>query len=186
MGKLSQADEAKAKYPPVRKKTTSSLDDVRKTWAGHVEDQVLDELDQAGFSQARLNQEGLRVITTIDKKAQDAAVGAVQRDVRRPEVARPGQAAAAGAGRGGAADRQGAGLLGRPERPRHRLRAVLAAGRLGLQAVRAGDRADPDAGPGDPGRQEDQRLQDLRRLLAADFNGTRWPTPRAPSATRAR
>ena len=41
-----------------------------------------------------------------------------------------------------------------------------------------------DAGPGDPGRQEDQRLQDLRRLLAADFAGTtRWPTPRAASAT---
>jgi len=77
MGKLSQADDAKQKYPSVRKKTTSTLDDVRKSWVGHVEDQVLDELDQAGFSQARLNQEGLRVITTIDKKAQDAAIHAV-------------------------------------------------------------------------------------------------------------
>jgi membrane peptidoglycan carboxypeptidase len=78
MGKLTQAEEAKTKYPTVRKKATSTLDDVRKTWAGHIEDQVLDELDQAGFSQARLNQEGLRVITTIDKKAQDAAVSAVK------------------------------------------------------------------------------------------------------------
>ncbi len=61
----------------MRKKTTGTLDDVKKTWAGHVEDQVLDELDTAGFDQARLNQEGLRVVTTIDKKAQDAALDAV-------------------------------------------------------------------------------------------------------------
>ena len=91
MGKLAQADEAKAKYPSVRKKTTSTLDDVRKTWAGHVEDQVLDELDQAGFSQARLNQEGLRVITTIDKKAQDAAITAVREtfaDQKSPDPAK--------------------------------------------------------------------------------------------------
>ena len=91
MGKLSQADEAKQKYPPARKKTTSTLDDVRKSWVGHVEDQVLDELDQAGFSQARLNQEGLRVITTIDKKAQDAAVRAVQdtfADQKSPDPAK--------------------------------------------------------------------------------------------------
>ncbi len=91
MGKLSQADEAKAKYPTVRKKTTSSLDDVRKSWAGHVEDQVLDELDQAGFSQARLNQEGLRVVTTIDKKAQDAAIHAVREtfaDQKSPDPAK--------------------------------------------------------------------------------------------------
>ena len=91
MGKLSQGDEAKQKYPPVRKKTTSSLDSVRKTWAGHVEDQVLDELDQAGFSQARLNQEGLRVVTTIDKRAQDAAINAVRQtfaDQKSPDPAK--------------------------------------------------------------------------------------------------
>ena len=52
---------------------------------------MLDELDQAGYSQARLNQEGLRVITTIDKKAQDAAVGAVQdtfADQKSPDPAK--------------------------------------------------------------------------------------------------
>ncbi|HST64395.1 MAG TPA: transglycosylase domain-containing protein [Mycobacteriales bacterium] len=80
MGKLTPADEAKQKYPKVRKKTSSTLDDVKKTWAGHVEDQVLDELDAAGFSQARLNQEGLRVVTTISKRAQDAALNAVKEE----------------------------------------------------------------------------------------------------------
>jgi membrane peptidoglycan carboxypeptidase len=52
---------------------------------------VLDELDQAGFSQARLNQEGLRVVTTIEKKAQDAAVTAVQdtfADQKSPDPAK--------------------------------------------------------------------------------------------------
>jgi membrane peptidoglycan carboxypeptidase len=91
MGKLTAADEARAKYPAIRKKTTSTSDDVKKTWAGHIEDQVMDELDNAGFSQARLNQEGLRVITTIDPKAQAAAVGAVNdnfADQKSPDPAK--------------------------------------------------------------------------------------------------
>ncbi len=91
MGKLSQADETKQKYPPVRKKTSGTADDVRKSWVGHIEDQVLDELDQAGFSQARLNQEGLRVVTTIDRQAQDAAVRAVREtfaDQKSPDPAK--------------------------------------------------------------------------------------------------
>ena len=54
MGKLSETDAAAQKYPKVRKKTNGTLDDVRKTWAGHVVDRVLDELDESGFDQARL------------------------------------------------------------------------------------------------------------------------------------
>jgi len=49
MGKLSPATEATLKYPMPKKKTSGTLDDVKKTWAGHVEDQVLDELDAAGI-----------------------------------------------------------------------------------------------------------------------------------------
>ena len=78
MGKLSAADKAAQKYPAVRKKTNANLDDVKKSSTGHIVDQVLEELDTAGFDQSRLNQEGLRVVTTIDQKAQEAAVGAVK------------------------------------------------------------------------------------------------------------
>jgi membrane peptidoglycan carboxypeptidase len=77
MGKLSKADADKQKYPKVRKKTNGTLDDVRKTWKGHIVDQVLDELETADFDLARLNSEGLRIVTTIDKKAQESAVSAV-------------------------------------------------------------------------------------------------------------
>ena len=78
MGKLGESAAAGQKYPRVRKKTNGSLDDVKKTWAGHVVEQVTEELGQAGFPESRLNAEGLRVVTTIDKKAQDAALAAVR------------------------------------------------------------------------------------------------------------
>jgi membrane peptidoglycan carboxypeptidase len=89
MGKLTAATEARTKYPKVNKKTATTTDNAKKSWAGHVEDQVLDELDAAGFDQARLNQEGLRVVTTIDKKAQDAAIHAVQEEFADQKSADP-------------------------------------------------------------------------------------------------
>ena len=45
MGKLAEADAAKAKYPTVRKKTNASLDDASKTWAGLTSRQVTEELE---------------------------------------------------------------------------------------------------------------------------------------------
>ena len=77
MEKLAEPAAAGLKYPRVRKKTNGSLDDVKKTWAGHVVEQVTEELGEADLD-SRLNSEGLRVVTTIDKKAQDAALAAVQ------------------------------------------------------------------------------------------------------------
>ena len=49
-GKLTAADAAKANYPRGPQEDHRHLDDVPQDRAGHVEDQVLDELDQAGYS----------------------------------------------------------------------------------------------------------------------------------------
>ena len=78
MDKLAAATAAQQKYPAVRKKTSVSLDDANKTWKGLIVRQVTEELEAANFDEARLNSEGLRVVTTIDRKAQAAAVAAVR------------------------------------------------------------------------------------------------------------
>jgi membrane peptidoglycan carboxypeptidase len=78
MGKLTDTDVARAKYPKVRLKSAAgNLDAASKTWAGHVVDRVKDELGSAGFDEARLNAEGLRVVTTLNAQAQRSAVKAV-------------------------------------------------------------------------------------------------------------
>ncbi|HZB49094.1 MAG TPA: transglycosylase domain-containing protein, partial [Mycobacteriales bacterium] len=92
MDKLAAAEAAAAKYPKVRPKSTRSLDDARKTWAGHIVRQVTEELEAADFDEARLNSEGLSVVTTIDKKAQDAAVAAVREVFANEKNADPDEA----------------------------------------------------------------------------------------------
>ena len=85
-----------------------SLDDANKTWKGLIVRQVTEELEAADFDEARLNAEGLRVVTTIDREAQGAAVAAVQEQYQGPA-----EEPAAGPGRGEPGDRRRARLLRR-------------------------------------------------------------------------
>lgn len=76
-GWLQPAIAAKLRYPRVAPKTTVQLNQVAGP-AGHVVDQVKDELARLGFDESLLNREGLRVQTTIDRRAEDAASNAVK------------------------------------------------------------------------------------------------------------
>jgi len=75
-GWLPASTAATLTYPRVAPKTTSMLNRARGP-AGHVVDQVRDELANIGFDEALLNRRGLRVQTTIDPRAETAAAAAV-------------------------------------------------------------------------------------------------------------
>jgi membrane peptidoglycan carboxypeptidase len=69
---------ARLRYPAVAPRTSNSLNRMSGV-ASHIVDQVKDELGNLGFDEALLNRRGLRVQTTIDPRAQHAAVAAVAR-----------------------------------------------------------------------------------------------------------
>lgn len=73
---LSKEDRGKQQYPKVKDRSSGSALNAKGP-EGYVVQQVKDELANAGFDEARLNREGLRVQTTLDKTSQDAAVAAV-------------------------------------------------------------------------------------------------------------
>ena len=71
-----EGDPAAVAYPEVKPKQNRSKDLTGPK--GYLVQHVQDELAENGFSEARLNGGGLRIRTTFDKKAQAAAVEAVQ------------------------------------------------------------------------------------------------------------
>src|SRR4051794_26772344 len=82
---LSEADRAHLTYPKVLPRSTTSafpgpLDYVR--------DQVIAELASMGYGEDRVQAGGLLVKTTLDKKAQQAAQDAMNRNIPKPK---PGQ-----------------------------------------------------------------------------------------------
>ncbi|WP_218715856.1 transglycosylase domain-containing protein [Nocardia sp. MH4] len=75
---LPAAERASMQYPQVV--ALASLNDSNQDEGpgGLVKNQVLKELSAAGISEQQLNTEGLQITTTIDPKAQEAAVNAAQ------------------------------------------------------------------------------------------------------------
>jgi membrane peptidoglycan carboxypeptidase len=77
-GWLSPAAAARLTYPAVAPQQLSDLNRVTGP-NGYVVDQVKEELADLGFDESLLNRQGLRVQTTVDRRAQTAAVEAVRR-----------------------------------------------------------------------------------------------------------
>jgi membrane peptidoglycan carboxypeptidase len=77
MGALGRGEAAAARYPRVRPRAAGNQDELRG-WAGLVVQQVKDELARNDIDEATLNAKGLRVVTTIDRTAQQAALAAVK------------------------------------------------------------------------------------------------------------
>nr|WP_225726262.1 MULTISPECIES: transglycosylase domain-containing protein [unclassified Nocardia] len=78
-GTLSAADRQKQQFPqvvPIAQTRDKALDTGPE---GLIKNQVLKELSAAGISEQQLNKEGLQITTTIDPKAQQAAVDAVHK-----------------------------------------------------------------------------------------------------------
>jgi len=91
MGNLPQAQRAKMQYPYVVLTSSSSSTDKNDPDSGPnglIKRQVMTELAAAGISDTQINTEGLQITTTIDAKAQQAAVDAVHKNIQgqRPEV----------------------------------------------------------------------------------------------------
>lgn len=75
-GWLDRRDNESAKFPKMQPISDSDLNDLSGP-KGYVVGQVERELAQQGISEDQLRRSGLRVTTTVDKRAQDAAVSAV-------------------------------------------------------------------------------------------------------------
>lgn len=75
-GNLNPTERKNMTYPPVQsaKKNADKAD--ASGPEGHIKAQVLNELAAAGISEQQLNKDGLQITTTIDPKAQKAAVDA--------------------------------------------------------------------------------------------------------------
>ncbi|MEV6770725.1 transglycosylase domain-containing protein [Nocardia sp. NPDC051030] len=77
-GNLAAADRANMQYPNVIPASQSPQNKTKDSGPeGLIKTQVLNELSAAGISEHELNTEGLQITTTIDTKAQEAAVNAV-------------------------------------------------------------------------------------------------------------
>ena len=90
MGNLPQAQRAKMQYPFVKLTSSSSSTDKNDPDSGPnglIKRQVMTELSAAGITDTQINQEGLQITTTIDAKAQQAAVDSVHKNMQgeRPE-----------------------------------------------------------------------------------------------------
>ena len=73
------ADQRKGMtYPPVQSSSKGSEDPADSGPNGLIKRQVLRELSEAGISDSQLNTDGLKITTTIDPKAQQAAVDSAQ------------------------------------------------------------------------------------------------------------
>jgi membrane peptidoglycan carboxypeptidase len=77
-GWLTPARSAQARYPVVRPVGSSQFNDLSGP-RGYIVRQVSKELEGLGISDEMVRRAGLRVITTVDKQAQTAAVAAVNK-----------------------------------------------------------------------------------------------------------
>ncbi|MFC4123821.1 transglycosylase domain-containing protein [Nocardia rhizosphaerae] len=75
---LPAAERASMQYPQVVPLASLNENNQDEGPGGLVKTQVLEELSEAGISEQQLNTEGLQITTTIDPKAQEAAVSAAQ------------------------------------------------------------------------------------------------------------
>ncbi|MGF6882029.1 membrane peptidoglycan carboxypeptidase [Nocardia sp. GAS34] len=89
MGNLPQTQRAKMQYPKVQSSAaTADKNDPNSGPNGLIKRQVMTELAAAGISDTQINTQGLQITTTIDAKAQQAAVDSVHKNMQgqRPEV----------------------------------------------------------------------------------------------------
>ncbi|WP_420107356.1 transglycosylase domain-containing protein [Nocardia asteroides] len=75
---LPAAERASMQYPQVVSLAANDDETQNSGPEGLIKNQVLKELSAAGISEQQLNTEGLQITTTIDPKAQEAAVKAAQ------------------------------------------------------------------------------------------------------------
>ncbi|MDT4893795.1 MAG: hypothetical protein QOE97_2830 [Pseudonocardiales bacterium] len=75
IGHLTKQQEAATKYPTVAPKKQAA--DAPIGWKYFIQEQVLAELKAHGITQDDVTNRGLRILTTIQRPAQDAAVSAV-------------------------------------------------------------------------------------------------------------
>lgn len=73
-GALKQADRQAMKYPKVKDPATTATTSVAKGSNGLIKTQVVQELAAAGITEQQVNTGGLKITTTIDPRAQAAAV----------------------------------------------------------------------------------------------------------------
>nr|WP_227837632.1 transglycosylase domain-containing protein [Nocardia aurantia] len=88
-GNLAAPDRQKLEYPQVVTAAQRENDGgLGSGPEGLIKTQVLDELSAAGINEHQLNTQGLTITTTIDAKAQQAMIDAVNKnmDGQRPEV----------------------------------------------------------------------------------------------------
>ncbi|WP_433608523.1 transglycosylase domain-containing protein [Prescottella agglutinans] len=83
MGVLAATERANTEYPEVLPVAPPSPSDVAPGPEGLIRTQVAHELQAAGISQSDLDTGGLQITTTIDAKAQQAAVDAVNRTLAK-------------------------------------------------------------------------------------------------------
>ncbi|RBY75925.1 penicillin-binding protein [Blastococcus sp. TF02-09] len=75
-GWLSAEERALSQYPAVLPKVPPS-NGIPSDHRGHVVNQALAELEAKGYNEDQINGGGLTIVTTVDKRYQDAAVAAV-------------------------------------------------------------------------------------------------------------
>ncbi|WP_232236333.1 transglycosylase domain-containing protein [Nocardia sp. BMG51109] len=81
-GFLPAAQRQGMTYPPVQPSSKASEDPTGSGPEGLIKRQVMKELSDAGISDTQINTEGLQITTTIDQKAQQAAVDAAQKNMQ--------------------------------------------------------------------------------------------------------
>nr|WP_083878247.1 transglycosylase domain-containing protein [Corynebacterium ciconiae] len=81
-GALSPGARAEARFPEVIDPATVQSNTEATGANGLIKDRVLAELDQLGISEQDVQTRGLRVTTTIDADAQDAALSAVENNMQ--------------------------------------------------------------------------------------------------------
>ncbi|MCM6777527.1 penicillin-binding protein [Nocardia sp. CDC159] len=82
MGNLPSAERAKMTYPKVQPSSAMEQNSTGSGPEGLIKRQVMRELSDAGITDTQLNTEGLQITTTIDQKAQEAAVNAAQKNMK--------------------------------------------------------------------------------------------------------
>ena len=78
-GAMSSADRAAAQFPKIK---PIDAPPAAPGAEGHIKDQVLRELNEAGITQKQIDTLGLKITTTIDTKAQQGALDAVSQTMK--------------------------------------------------------------------------------------------------------
>ncbi len=76
-GWMTQAERDASVYPPVAPRPASSALGIPTGPQGLVVSQAIQELEARGYSEEQIRAGGLRITTTVDRAAQDAAIAAV-------------------------------------------------------------------------------------------------------------